>query len=100
MNLPTTLSRILNPLFTDINEDELETEWKDIDNMPPEQRLYTGLLEIPGQVQCFLTRPKLQVTDMRTLEKSQRQKLVEKTFQTSDQDNERLLLHCKQRIDR
>ncbi|KAL2642603.1 hypothetical protein R1flu_010190 [Riccia fluitans] len=100
MNFPLNLARSF--FFSDINEDDLEAEWKAIDELPLEQRLHTGLIEVPNEAggYMYISRRKFQVTDMRTLEKSERQKIVEKAFVTSDQDNERLLLHCKQRIDR
>ncbi|KAL3696050.1 hypothetical protein R1sor_010126 [Riccia sorocarpa] len=98
MNFPLNLARSF--LFSDIHEDDQEAEWKAIDELPLEQRRYTGLIEVPNEGEGYIRRRKFQVRDMRTLEKSERLEVVEKACVTSGQDNERLLVHWKQRIDR
>jgi hypothetical protein len=99
----------------DGDDDDMEPElkkWAALEKLPTYDRLHTALLELDdkdelvgsmvaaahSRVQFIRT---LAPVDVRKLGKGQRQRVVEKALATDDQqDNERLLLRIKERIER
>ncbi|CAK9219995.1 unnamed protein product [Sphagnum troendelagicum] len=99
----------------DDDDDDMEPElkkWAALEKLPTYDRLHTALLELDdkdelvgstvaaadSRLQFIRT---LAPVDVRKLGKGQRQRVVEKALATDDQqDNERLLLHIKERIER
>jgi len=97
------------------DDDDMEPElkkWAALEKLPTYDRLHTALLELDdkdelvgsmvaaadSKVQFNRT---LAPVDVRKLGKGQRQRVVEKALATDDQqDNERLLLRIKERIER
>ncbi len=97
------------------DDDDMEPElkkWAALEKLPTYHRLHTALLELDdkdelvgsmvaaadSKVQFNRT---LAPVDVRKLGKGQRQRVVEKALATDDQqDNERLLLRIKERIER
>ncbi len=97
------------------DDDDMEPElkkWAALEKLPTYDRLHTALLELDdkdelvgsmvaaahSRVQFIRT---LAPVDVRKLGKGQRQRVVEKALATDDQqDNERLLLRIKERIER
>lgn len=97
------------------DDDDMEPElkkWAALEKLPTYDRLHTALLELDDKdelvgsmVAAADTRLQfirtLAPVDVRKLGKGQRQRVVEKALATDDQqDNERLLLHIKERIER
>ncbi|CAM6049792.1 unnamed protein product [Sphagnum compactum] len=98
----------------DDDDDDMEPElkkWAALQKLPTYDRLHTALLELDdkdelvgsmvaaadSRVQFIRT---LAPVDVRKLGKGQRQRVVEKALATDQQDNERLLLRIKERIER
>ncbi len=99
----------------DDDDDDMEPElkkWAALEKLPTYDRLHTALLELENKdelvgsmvaaadsrVQFIRTLARV---DVRKLGKGQRQRVVEKALATDDQqDNERLLLRIKERIER
>ncbi len=97
------------------DDDDMEPElkkWAALEKLPTYDRLHTALLELDdkdelvgsmvaaadSRVQFIRT---LAPVDVRKLGKGQRQRVLEKALATDDQqDNERLLLRIKERIER
>lgn len=96
---------------TEAEEDDLEAlTWAAMERLPT----YMAMLEEDTQVEAqnsrsgagersfsgIIGRKKVLPVDVRHLHKAQRQRLLEKAFATTDQDNAILLQRLKQRIDR
>ncbi|MCO5582935.1 hypothetical protein L7F22_036838 [Adiantum nelumboides] len=93
-------------------EDDLEAlTWAALERLPSYKLIYTAMLEDDVQAEVEQTRSgggqssfaghkRVLPVDVRHLRKGERQRLLEKAFATTDQDNEILLQRLKQRIDR
>lgn len=99
----------------DDDDDDMEPElkkWAALEKLPTYDRLHTALLELDDKDELVgsmvaAADSRLQFirtlvpVDVRKLGKGQRQRVVEKALATDDQqDNERLLLRIKERIER
>lgn len=81
-----------------VEEDEVELLWAALGRLPSNKRSNFAILRRDGDVEAG--GAKAETFDVRKLTRSRRELVVKKAFATNEQDNFKLLLAIKERLDR